>query len=135
LVAAAIAGSASARDLPALLANATAGSGWNSACPGRNEHERAMISRSKLALSPDLSERLDRQFPIGSPESALKNELAADGFAAPESCEADPSIMRARFFQKGAGFLRYDVDASVYWKTDGNGKLVWTAGFIFYGGL
>lgn len=131
----AVTGCASPKDLPALLAHATAGSGWASACPGRNDNEREMMARSKLAVSPELSDRLSRQFPLGSPASALKEELSTDGFEAPSACEADPTIMGAAFFQKGSGLLPYDVNASVYWKADGDGKIIWTKGFIFYMGL
>ena len=89
----------------------------------------------KLAVSPELSDRLGRQFPPGSSASALKEELLTDGFEAPTMCEADPTIMRAAFFQKGSGLLPYDVNASVYWKADSDSKIVWTKGFIFYTGL
>jgi hypothetical protein len=134
-VAVAVAGCASPKDLPALLAHATAGSGWGSACPGRNDNERAMMAGRKLAVSLELSDRLGRQFPLGSPASVLKEELSTDGFEAPTACEADPTIMSATFFQKGSGLLPYDVNASVYWKVAGDGKIVWTKGFIFYQGL
>jgi hypothetical protein len=134
-VAAAFTGCASTKELPALLAHATAGSGWATACPGRNENERAMVAGRKLAVSPELSDRLSRQFPPGSPASALKDELSTDGFEPPSACEADPTIMGAAFFQKGGGLFAYDVNASVYWKADGDGKIIWTKGVIFYTGL
>jgi hypothetical protein len=135
VVAGAFTGSVWAKDLPALLAHATAGSGWASACPVRNDSERAIMATRKLAVSPELSDRLGRQFPPGSSASALEEELLTDGFEAPTTCEADPTIMRATFFQKGSGSLPYDVNASVYWKVAGDGMIVWTKGFIFYQGL
>ena len=133
--AAAVTGCASTKELPTLLAHATAGSGWASACPGRNENERAMMAARTLAVSPELADRLSRQFPPGSPASALKDELSTDGFEPPSACEADPTIMGAAFFQKGSGLFAYDVNASVYWKADGDGKIIWTKGVIFYTGL
>ena len=134
-IALAVTGCTSTKDLPALLAHATAGSGWASACPGRNDNERAMMAGRKFAVSPELSDRLSRQFPPGSPASALKEELSTDGFQAPSACEADPTIMGAAFFQKGSGLFAYDVNASVYWQADGDGKIIWTKGVIFYTGL
>ena len=94
-----------------------------------------MMAGRKLAVSPELSDRLSRQFPPGSPASVLKEELSTDGFQAPSACEADPTIMGAAFFQKGGGWLAYDVNASVYWQADGDGKIIWTKGVIFYTGL
>lgn len=94
-----------------------------------------MVARSKLAVSPELSDRLGRRFPPGSPASALKDELSTIGFEAPSACEADPTITAAAYFQKGSGLLAYDVNASVYWKADGEGRIIWTKGFIFYRGL
>ncbi len=94
-----------------------------------------MMAERKLAVSPELSDRLSRQFPPGSPASALKDELSIDGFEPPSACEADPTIMGAAFFQKGGGLFAYDVNASVYWKVDGDGKIIWTTGVIFYTGL
>lgn len=130
-----VAGCAAPRELPALLAHATAGSGWGSACPARNDSERAQIARSKLAVSPELSARLELQFPPGTPAAALTQALSRDGFGAATACDADPTIMRATFFQKGSGLLPYDVNATVYWKVAGDDKIVWTKGFIFYAGL
>ena len=94
-----------------------------------------MMAGRKLAVSPELSDRLGRQFPPGSRASALQEALSTDGFEAPMACEADPTIMTSAFFQKGSGWLPHDVNASVYWKVAGDGKIVWTKGFIFYQGL
>ena len=94
-----------------------------------------MMAGRKLAVSPDLSDRLNRQFPPGTPASALKAELSTDGFEPPSACEADPTIMGTAFFRKGSGLFAYDVSASVYWKADADGKIIWTRGFIFYAGL
>jgi len=94
-----------------------------------------MLAGRKLAVSPELSDRLGQQFPPGSPASGLEEELSADGFGPPTACAADPTIMSASFFQKGEGLPPYDVNAAVYWKADGGGKIVWTKGFIFYTGL
>lgn len=94
-----------------------------------------MMAGQKLAVSPELSDRLGRQFPPDTAALTLTQELSREGFRAPTACEADPSIMVAEFIQKGSGLLPYDLDASVYWKVSGDGKIVWTKGFVFYQGL
>jgi hypothetical protein len=128
--------SASTTPLPPLLQKATAGSGWSSACPSRNEKEQKMIETTgQFAVSPEVEQRLRDQFPPGSNESRLIAALTTQGFKQEAPCETDQTIQRASFFRKGTGILPYDIGATVYWKIDEQGRIVWTKGFVAYGGL
>ncbi|HTQ99022.1 MAG TPA: hypothetical protein VMH83_03490 [Candidatus Acidoferrum sp.] len=121
--------------LPPLLDKATAGSGYASACPARNETERKLMAQSKLASSREVDMRLEREFPAGTDAALLSKYLAAQGFKPEAPCEGDASVQRASFFRKGVGFLPYDTSATVYWKVDAQQRIVWTKGFLFFIGL
>ncbi|MFY9260561.1 MAG: hypothetical protein WAO71_08650 [Gallionella sp.] len=122
--------------LPPLLKKATAGSGWSSACPPKNEKERQMIESSgKLAVSPQVEQRLRDEFPSGSNDELLIAALLAQNFKLGKPCDTDPTIQRASFFQKGTGLLPYSTIATVYWKVDEQRRIVWTKGFVSYSGL
>jgi hypothetical protein len=121
--------------LPPLLHKATAGGGWASACPPRSENERKMIETSRLAVSPEVEQRLRDEFPPGSDEDRLIAVLTAQGFKLVAPCETDQTIQRAQFFRKGTGFLPYSTSATIYWKIDVQRRIVWTKGFVSYSGL
>src|SRR5438445_5367667 len=83
---------------PPLLVNVTAGSGYWGACPPANNTEAQMIQTAgKLALSPELNQRLINEFPLGSNESRLIEALTKQGFEMLPPCKADESIHRAGF--------------------------------------
>lgn len=90
---------------------------------------------SGLAVSPEVDRRLRDEFPPGSNDDRLVAVLKAQGFKFVAACETDQTIRRASFFQKGTGLVPYDVDANVYWKIDGQRRIVWTKGFVAYSGL
>ncbi len=122
--------------LPPLLQKTKAGGGWDSACPPRNEKERKMIEMvGRLAVSPEVEQRLRDEFPPGSSDDRLVAVLTAQGFKLIEPCETDQTIQRASFFQKGTGIIPYDVNATVYWKIDNQRRVIWTKGFLSYSGL
>jgi hypothetical protein len=118
---------------PPLLQHVTAAGGWFGACPPRNEQEGAERAKSGEALSPELNQRLARQFPPGSPEEVLVRSLAAQGFRPLEPCRNDATIRSAHFSGPTSGAL-FAINAVVYWKTQ-NDTLVWTKGFVSFNGL
>lgn len=122
-------------ELPMVLRDATAGSGWISACPPRNAQDKTMIEKLGLGLSPELNKHLHDQFPPGSGASLLTVALTQQGFKPMNSCENEPTIHRATFFQKGQGLLPYDTHADVYWKENADSQIIWTKGFVHFVGL
>ena len=112
--------------LPPLLSNVRAEGGWWGACPDRAAKDQA--------LSPELNERLQHQFPPGTPDERLISTLAEQHFERPVLCKNDNTIRSAKFYQQG-GLLAYSTRAEIFWKVDQANNLVWTKGFIFYVGL
>jgi hypothetical protein len=119
--------------LPPLLKHVTAKGGWYGACPPRNQQEEQSRLRSGEALSPELNQRLAEQFPPGSSGPELSRFLMSQGFKQLESCENDTAIHRAYYDGPISGVL-LNINANVYWKTEEN-TIVWTKGFVAYGGL
>ena len=128
----------SVQPLPPLLQNVSAGGGWGSACPPRDNKERKMMEGLKLAVSPELEQRLLDGFPPGSSSDQLASTLTAQGFQLRSPCEADQTIQSASFFRETItgfpGFLsrRNRTSATVYWKSDDKHRIVWTKGFVSY---
>jgi hypothetical protein len=120
-------------ELPAMLHGVSSGSGYSSACPARMEEE--VLSIRKLAISPELNQRLLEAFPPGATEEALTNFLLKQGFSFHGACDTDPLIRHASFNQKGKGFLAYRTHAQVFWEVDADGKVVWTKGVVGFSGL
>jgi hypothetical protein len=117
--------------LPPLLRGATAGGGWWGACPLPKELSGTTVN-STLALSPELNQRLQQEFPPGSREDALVSSLVRQQFQIQSPCRDDNSIRVARFQQHGG---LYPMTADVYWKTDQDNNVIWTKGFIQFTGL
>ncbi len=120
-------------ELPAILRGVSAGSGYSSACPVRKADE--VSSTRKLAISPELNQRLLEAFPPGATEEALKNFLLKQGFSFHGACDIDPFVRHASFNQKGKGSLAYRTHAQVFWEVDADGKVVWTKGVVGFSGL
>ena len=114
--------------LPPILRKATAGGGWWGACPPVSKAEQTMMAHRPLAVSPELDRRLAVQFPPGSDQNGLVIALTQEGFATDKVCPNDRSIHIAWFNAKA-------VTASIFWKVDEVGTIVWTKGFIAYDGL
>lgn len=113
---------------PALLRGIGAGGGWSSACP-------PLRPDTKLALSPELNVRLAREFPPGTTELRLIEELAKMGFSQPLACEGDPTTRSAFFKQHGGSLYHLAMAARVFWKVDDSGILIWTKGFAEFDGI
>lgn len=121
---------------PPLLRGATASGGWWGACPPRNETDaKSMKIMEKLAVSPEFNSRMEIEFPPGSQEQALVETLIHQGFALQGQCATDPTIKIASFYAPGRGFLPYATIAQAYWKSDVDGRIEWTKGFLRYSGL
>jgi hypothetical protein len=123
--------------LPPLLRDATTTGGANFLCE-TDEFREAMGEGSTpetASHSPEISARLEHSFPVGSDGSALRDALLAQGFEMLE-CAPDPTIHIARFDQTGGnGVTTMSAMGIVFWKTDADGKIVWTIGDISYRGL
>ena len=91
-------------ELPAILHGVSAGSGHSSACPPRMAEEAMSIR--KLAISPELDQRLLEAFPPGTTEESLTSFLLKQGFSFNGSCDTDPLVRHASFNlkAKGGGF-------------------------------
>lgn len=120
-------------ELPAILHGVSAGEGYSSACPAPKTEEAS--STRKLAISPELNQRLLEAFPPGSTEDALTKFLLAQGFSFHGSCDTEPLIRHASFSQKHKSSLAYSTHALVFWQVDADGKVVWTKGVVGFRGL
>ncbi len=89
-----------------------------------------------LAISPDLQQRLEQQFPPGTSEDALAHALHEQGFSAVGApCKNEPSIHASGFQQYAEGVLSHPMTASVFWKVDEAGKIQWIKGSVAFTGL
>jgi hypothetical protein len=74
-------------------------------------------------------------YPEGSSAKKLEADLQNQGFAI-SGCENEPLERMAVFDQSGGdGITSMSAFATVNWKSDADGKLVWTTGNITYRGL
>ncbi len=109
--------------LPPLLRNASSPGGYSDGCP-RAKWAYADTS----AASPEINERLSRDFPPGSPASMLSAELIKEGFTIDPPCSDDTTIKIASYTQKH--YFLYQAYGTIYWKVDSAGNIVWSEGFI-----
>jgi hypothetical protein len=117
---------------PPLLQGAVASSGWAGGCP---PYASELAFSSPEAHAVQVEARLARDFPAGTPEQALRTALTGQGFKPEASCDNDPTIHRARFFQSGGGlFGPYPALANVAWKVDADGRIIWTKADLMYVG-
>jgi hypothetical protein len=93
-----------------------------------------MVEGQKEAISPNVTERLQIQFPAGSPSVRLEQELQDQGFERLPPCESDASIHRAAFHQTGGHAFSYPIDAIVAWKVTGDGRIVWSKAHVYFTG-
>jgi hypothetical protein len=121
--------------LPPLLENVSANGGQWGACPSEAEGGARLPEARPLALSPELNLRLAQVFPAGSSEKHLVETLKQQGFELLPPCSSDTYIHAAAFTQHGGGLLSNPLTASVFWKVDESGNVVWTKGFVRYTGL
>jgi hypothetical protein len=114
---------------PPLLKDASARSGFASACPHRPRGAEDL----PLATSPEVTQRLEQRFPPGSPSQRLVDELAKEGFTMGLACDVDSTISRA-YYNGPSGGLQ-EMHGAIEWKTDAAGRIVWAVGFVAYVGL
>lgn len=117
--------------MPPLLRGATAaGGGWYGGCPPANEVERQSMAGPE-AISPELNQRLNAQFPDGTPATKLVSALVSQGFAQTAPCANDKTIRHAVF---RGGRSIFETWAEVAWKEDSDGRIVWVKGSVAYTG-
>jgi hypothetical protein len=119
--------------LPPLLQGAHSTGGGNFLCePGSMPGSTPQTA----SHSPEIVRRLRRSFPPGTAAAQLREELARQGFQLHESCSPDGSISWAGFRQDGGnGITAMPAFGSVYWKVDGDDRIVWATGDIVRTGL
>lgn len=127
-----LAGCSASPATPPLLEGVTSQGGWwSNGCP---EKEGAQ-PRTSEALSPELTARLRREFPSGTPAATLEMSLRRQGFGQIRECDGEPSVRTATFRERGGGlFQLYSTFAVVAWKQDETGKILWTKGHVDFTG-
>lgn len=110
-------------EVPALVQGASASGGVGYDC--RKAEDPTTLSG--LANSPELSQRLQEQFPTGSNSDRLEATLVRQGFVLYGPCSPDGNIRWAQFRRN-----RNEVVASVYWRVGVGDKLMWTFGDVAY---
>lgn len=119
---------------PPLLSGVTAGGGWwEGGCPARNADEARLRDPAQEALSPELTARLQSQFPVGSDARQLERALRNQGFGPVEACANEPAVRSTQFRQSRDGFPS-GVFAHVAWE-ERNGRVMWTKGHVSFTGL
>lgn len=129
-------GCAPSPTLPPLLRDAHTTGGSNFLC------DVDMVRRGTVGTTPDtvshspeIVGRLGHDFPAGSSAASLSSYLRQQGFTL-HRCVSDRTIGYALFSQEaGSAILSYPASASIFWKADGRGRLIWTTGDIGYHGL
>ena len=83
-----------------------------------------------------MEQRLDREFPPGTAEEKLLTSLREQGFQVMAPCDGDTTIYCAVFAQKGGGGLwgPYPIFATIAWKIDSLGRIVWSKANVSYTG-
>jgi hypothetical protein len=121
---------------PPLLQNASAAGGWwNGGCPPRDATEAQIFEPSREALSPELMERLTRQFPVGSDASRLERNLKEQGFSLRLPCDGLSAVHLGEFRQRGGGLYGpYPIFAQIAWEQDDAGRIMWTKGTVSFTG-
>jgi hypothetical protein len=114
--------------LPPMLRSVTAGGQGDPCHPDPLWENMPAESPSRPRGSPELNERLEREFPQGSSEENLIRALYRRGFKELAKCENDQSIRRAWFHR----VFPIEMNVVVYWKTDPQNALVWTRGHVWY---
>lgn len=104
-----------------------AGDQWIGQCP---EHAARGLG-PPVTGSEEIDARLKAQFPPGSEAARLAEALRGQGFVLEGPCLGDRSILQAWFRQSGGGwFGPYPAVASVNFKVDPEGRVVWAYGRI-----
>lgn len=119
--------------LPPLLKGATSTGGANFLCA---QGQGQGSTPDTVSHSPEMVQRLEREFPVGSQASELRNALSRQGFVIHDACSPDKSISWASFSQTGGnGITVMAAFGKVHWKEDEAGRIVWTTGDTAFRGL
>lgn len=119
--------------LPPLAVGATTTGGSNFLCEPGPEQGSTPATASH---SPEINQRLVRDFPPGSPAVLLRRSLVRQGFTMHGFCSPDHRVQWAEFRQRGGnGITAMPAFVTVYWKEDGAARLVWATGDIAFTGL
>jgi hypothetical protein len=112
------------RNLPPLVKGATVtGGGQGYDC----EMGATPASDPRFNFSPEIIERLRKQFPPGSSSAALRSALVLQGFKLHGPCSPDHSISFAQF-----RLNKNEVVANVFWREQSDGQIIWTFGDVGY---
>jgi hypothetical protein len=114
-------------ETPPILRGASDRGGWDDGCPSDREGV-VPVPLSRVALSPEFTERLTRAFPPGTPSTVVEKELTRQGFTIPvqHRCTNDPDVKTAIFTLQTFGSFQ----GTAYWKVDADGNVVWTRGIV-----
>lgn len=111
---------------PALIAGLPDNGVRAAPCPARSILEQN-ARRKKGVLPPTaLGETLRKLYPLGSDAGPLEARLKSEGFDLFAPCPNDDSVLGARWLSRNWG----QPDASVYWRTDDAGKLIFLDGAV-----
>jgi hypothetical protein len=120
--------------LPPLAAGARTTGGSSDVCGDSGAQHSA--APAMASHSPEIDQRLARDFPRGSASARLRGSLAAQGFQLYGSCSLDRSIHRAAFSQRGGnGITAMPAFVTVHWKEDKGARIVWATGDISSTGM
>ncbi|MEP0191096.1 MAG: hypothetical protein ABJP70_10760 [Erythrobacter sp.] len=122
--------SSQSTSIPPLLQDATTTGGIIRLCEQDTAEPSSLVTNaSTVSFSPEIVERLERDFPRGSKSDDLKAALFEMGF----KMRPCPGALAARFDQAaGNGANSKEFTSTIVWKADSNGRLLWTTGDIVY---
>jgi hypothetical protein len=100
-------------------------------CPPSNESER-ILAKYPPALSRALTNRLINEFPAGTEEQVLLDELSREGFQLLPPCKSDSTIKSAHYNNEGDIFTIYGINGTVWWKVSLKGKIEWAKGVVSF---
>ena len=118
--------------LPPLLQDATTTGGITDLCEDNDAGPvEPVTNATTVSHSPEVVERLERDFPRGSKSEDLKAALLQMGFEM-QPCSG---AFAARFDQAGGDETSStQVTSTIVWKANPDGRIVWTTGDIAYTG-
>lgn len=121
---------------PLLIGVSARGGWWEGGCPALSGDEVGLRDPALEALSPELTERLRSQFPVGSDARRLERSLRDQGFGAVVPCANAPAVRKMEFRQSVDGFFgpRPGIYASVAWE-ERRGRIMWTKGHVAFSDL
>ena len=95
-------------------------------CPARTLYEQDARKKQGVLPQTGLGRRLRERFPLGSEASALRQELAREGFSAWTPCANDEGVFGARWLSQDWG----QPDAYIFWRADGGAAITFLDGHV-----